>query len=155
MPEIRQRRRAARLELGRCTPTPSSAPSPIEAATDAGLPAGALALLGGGDRRELAELATQTGVVDLIIPRGGEGLKAALKEVATVPVIYAASGNNHVYVDAGADLAAALEIVLNAKLQRPGTCNAAETLLVHADEAETFLPMALGALRDAGVTPAR
>jgi glutamate-5-semialdehyde dehydrogenase len=123
----------------------------IEAATDAGLPAGAVALLGGGDRRELAELATQTGVVDLIIPRGGEGLKAALKEVATVPVIYAASGNNHVYVDAGADLAAALEIVLNAKLQRPGTCNAAETLLVHADEAATFLPMALRALHDAGV----
>lgn len=123
----------------------------VEAATGAGLPAGALALLGSGDRRELAELATQTGVVDLIIPRGGEGLKAALKEVATVPVIYAASGNNHVYVDAGADLAAALEIVLNAKCQRPGTCNAAETLLVHADEAATFLPMALGALRDAGV----
>jgi len=122
-----------------------------EAATAAGLPAGALALLGGGDRGELAELATQTGVVDLIIPRGGEGLKAALKDVATVPVIYAASGNNHVYVDAGADLAAALEIVLNAKCQRPGTCNAAETLLVHAAEAPTFLPMALGALRDAGV----
>ncbi|GAC1386972.1 MAG: glutamate-5-semialdehyde dehydrogenase [Marmoricola sp.] len=123
----------------------------VDAAAQAGLPAGALALLGGGDRRELAELATQTGVVDLIIPRGGEGLKAALKDVATVPVIYAASGNNHVYVDAGADLAAALEIVLNAKLQRPGTCNAAETLLVHVDEAATFLPMALRALRDAGV----
>lgn len=123
----------------------------VEAATAAGLPAGALALLGGGDRRELAELATQTGVVDLIIPRGGEGLKAALKDVATVPVIYAASGNNHVYVDAGADLAAALEIVLNAKCQRPGTCNAAETLLVHTAEAPTFLPMALRALRDAGV----
>ena len=123
----------------------------VEAAARAGLPAGALALLGGGDRRELAELATQAGVVDLIIPRGGEGLKAALKDVATVPVIYAASGNNHVYVDTGADLAAALEIVLNAKLQRPGTCNAAETLLVHADEATTFLPMALRALSDAGV----
>ena len=124
----------------------------VQAATAAGLPAGALALLDGGDRSELAELATQTGVVDLIIPRGGEGLKAALKDVATVPVIYAASGNNHVYVDAGADLASALEIVLNAKCQRPGTCNAAETLLVHADEADTFLPMALAALRDAGVT---
>ena len=123
----------------------------LQAATAAGLPAGALALLGGGDRRELAELATQTGVVDLIIPRGGEGLKAALKDVATVPVIYAASGNNHVYVDAGADLAAALEIVLNAKCQRPGTCNAAETLLVHTAEAPSFLPMALRALRDAGV----
>ena len=68
------------------------------------MPEGALSLLGGGGREELAELATQTGVVDLIIPRGGEGLKAALKGVATVPVIYAASGNCHVYVDASADL---------------------------------------------------
>jgi glutamate-5-semialdehyde dehydrogenase len=124
----------------------------VDAASAAGLPAGALSLVAGGGRQELAELATQTGVVDLIIPRGGEGLKAALKGVATVPVIYAASGNNHVYVDAGADLAAAREIVLNAKLQRPGTCNAAEKLLVHAAEAERFLPEALAALTAAGVT---
>jgi glutamate-5-semialdehyde dehydrogenase len=123
-----------------------------DAALAAGLPAGAMSLITGGDRDELAELATQTGVVDLIIPRGGEGLKAALKGVATVPVIYAASGNNHVYVDAGADLDRARAIVLNAKLQRPGTCNAAEKLLVHADEAQRFLPGMLGALRDAGVT---
>jgi glutamate-5-semialdehyde dehydrogenase len=122
------------------------------AATSAGLPAGALSLVAGGGREELAELATQTGVVDLIIPRGGEGLKAALKGVATVPVIYAASGNNHIYVDAGADLEAAKQIVLNAKLQRPGTCNAAEKLLVHAGEAEMFLPDMLLALSDAGVT---
>ena len=111
-----------------------------QAATEAGLPAGAMSLLAGGDREELAELATQTGVVDLIIPRGGEGLKAALKGVATVPVIFAASGNNHVFVDASADLDDALAIVLNAKLQRPGTCNAAEKLLVHADVADRFLP---------------
>ena len=91
-----------------------------------------LALVAGGGREELAELATQTGVVDLIIPRGGEGLKAALKGVATVPVIYAASGNCHVYVDRSADLEAARAITLNAKVQRPGVCNAAETLLVHA-----------------------
>ncbi len=123
-----------------------------EAATSAGLPDGALSLVAGGAREELAELATQTGVVDLIIPRGGEGLKAALKGVATVPVIYAASGNCHVYVDAGADLDAAEAIVLNAKLQRPGVCNAAETLLVHADAAAAFLPAALSALNDAGVT---
>ncbi len=123
-----------------------------DAATAAGLPDHALSLIGGGDRTELAELATQAGVVDLIIPRGGEGLKAALKGVATVPVIYAASGNNHVFVDAGADLQAAREIVLNAKLQRPGTCNAAETLLVHADVADRFLPDVLGALAQAGVT---
>ncbi len=124
----------------------------IAAATSARLPPGALALLSAGERSELAELASQTGVVDLIIPRGGEGLKAALKEVATVPVIYAASGNNHVYVDAGANLGNALEIVLNAKLQRPGTCNAAEKLLVHRDVAATFLPVVLSALSEAGVT---
>ena len=119
----------------------------VEAATAAGLPEGALALLAGTDRSDLAELATQSGVVDLIIPRGGEGLKAALKAVATVPVIYAASGNNHVYVDAGADLDAAEAIVLNAKLQRPATCNAAEKLLVHRDAASAFLPRVLPALR--------
>jgi glutamate-5-semialdehyde dehydrogenase len=123
----------------------------VAAATEAGLPEGAMAMLGGGDREELAELATQAGVVDLIIPRGGEGLKAALKGVATVPVIYAASGNNHVFVDAGADLDDALAIVLNAKLQRPGTCNAAEKLLVHAEVAERFLPAALRELSAAGV----
>jgi glutamate-5-semialdehyde dehydrogenase len=123
----------------------------IEAAEAAGLPPGALALVAGGGREELAELATQTGVVDLIIPRGGEGLKAALKGVATVPVIYAASGNCHVYVDASADLDAAVAIAVNAKVQRPGVCNAAETLLVHADVAEGFLPRALAALAAEGV----
>jgi glutamate-5-semialdehyde dehydrogenase len=123
-----------------------------EAAADAGLPEGALSLVAGGGREELAELATQTGVVDLIIPRGGEGLKSALKGVATVPVIYAASGNCHVYVDASGDLEAARAIILNAKVQRPGTCNAAEKLLVHADVAGAFLPLALRALNDAGVT---
>jgi glutamate-5-semialdehyde dehydrogenase len=122
-----------------------------QAATEAGLPDGSLSLVAGGGREELAELATQAGVVDLIIPRGGEGLKAALKGVATVPVIYAASGNCHVYVDATADLAAARAIALNAKLQRPGVCNAAETLLVHVDVAAEFLPGTLRALGDAGV----
>ena len=106
-----------------------------EAAEAAGLPAGALALVAGGGREELAELAGQEGVVDLIIPRGGEGLKRALSAVAKVPVIYAASGNCHVYVDASADLDDAHAIILNAKTQRPGVCNAAETLLVHADVA--------------------
>jgi glutamate-5-semialdehyde dehydrogenase len=122
-----------------------------DAATAAGVPAGAIGLVAGGGREELAELATQDELVDLIFPRGGEGLKAALKAVATVPVIYAASGNCHIYVDASADLDAAEAIVLNAKIQRPGVCNAAETLLVHADAAPAFLPRVLGALREAGV----
>ncbi|MDP1849078.1 MAG: glutamate-5-semialdehyde dehydrogenase [Solirubrobacteraceae bacterium] len=121
------------------------------AATAAGVPEGAIGLVAGGGREELAELATQDGVVDLIFPRGGEGLKNALKAVATVPVIYAASGNCHVYVDATADLDAAEAIILNAKVQRPGVCNAAETLLVHADAAPEFLPRALTALQAAGV----
>ncbi len=123
-----------------------------EAAVAAGLPDGSLALIAGGDRDELKELATQSGTVDLIIPRGGEGLKAALKGVATVPVIFAASGNCHVYVDRSAKLDTAQEIVVNAKVQRPGVCNAAETLLVHADIADRFLPHVLHALHDAGVT---
>ncbi len=121
------------------------------AAAGAGLPQDAIVLVQGG-REDISELATQSGVVDLIVPRGGEGLKASLKGVATVPVIYAASGNCHVYVDASADLEAAEAIVLNAKLQRPGVCNAAETLLVHADVAEVFLPGVLRALSAAGVT---
>jgi glutamate-5-semialdehyde dehydrogenase len=123
----------------------------IEAVEAAGLPPGALSLVAGGGREELAELAAQDGFVDLIIPRGGEGLKAALSAVATVPVIYAASGNCHVYVDATADLDSAREIVVNAKVQRPGVCNAAETLLVHSDVADAFLPPVFEDLRDAGV----
>ena len=122
-----------------------------EAVVAAGLPEGCLSLVAGGGREELTELARQTDSVDLIIPRGGEGLKAALQEVATVPVIYAASGNCHVYVDASADLEQAERIVINAKTQRPGVCNAAETLLVHAEVAERFLPRALRSLGDAGV----
>jgi glutamate-5-semialdehyde dehydrogenase len=110
-----------------------------------------LSLVAGGGREELAELAGQEGVVDLIIPRGGEGLKKALSAVAKVPVIYAASGNCHVYVDAAADLARAEAIVVNAKTQRPGVCNAAETLLVHEAVAREFLPRVLSSLDAAGV----
>ena len=122
------------------------------AASLAGLPEGAIALLQGG-REEIAELATQIGLVDLIVPRGGEGLKTALKGVATVPVIYAASGNCHVYVDRSADLDQACAIVLNAKVQRPGVCNAAETLLVDAAIAGAAMPRLLNGLQEAGVTP--
>jgi glutamate-5-semialdehyde dehydrogenase len=123
-----------------------------EAAVEAGLPDGCIGLVAGGGRGELAELATQSDTVDLIIPRGGEGLKAALQEVATVPVIYAASGNCHVYVDASADLDQAEAIVLNAKTHRPGVCNAAETLLVHEAVAEAFLPRIVTSLTAAGVS---
>jgi glutamate-5-semialdehyde dehydrogenase len=121
------------------------------AAVAAGLPDGCVSLVSGGGREELAELATQKGSVDLIIPRGGEGLKEALQAVATVPVIYAASGNCHVYVDAHADLDQAQAIVINAKTQRPGVCNAAETLLVHKRVAADFVPRILRALAASGV----
>ncbi|HEY2161117.1 MAG TPA: glutamate-5-semialdehyde dehydrogenase [Solirubrobacteraceae bacterium] len=121
------------------------------AAAAAGVPEDAIGLVAGG-REDIAELATQNETVDLIVPRGGEGLKESLKGVATVPVIYAASGNCHIYVDSSADLHDAQAIVLNAKLQRPGVCNAVETLLVHADVAESLLPGLLGALTEAGVT---
>ncbi len=125
------------------------------AATAAGIPDGAVSIVAGGDRDELRQLATQDGLIDLIIPRGGEGLKAALKEHATVPVMYAAAGNCHVFVDATADLDDALRIAVNAKVQRPSVCNAAETLLVHADAAADFLPRALGELREQGRGAAR
>jgi glutamate-5-semialdehyde dehydrogenase len=122
-----------------------------EAAVAAGLPDGCVSLVAGGGRAELTELATQKDTVDLIIPRGGEGLKEALEAVATVPVIYAASGNCHVYVDASAEPQQAEAIVMNAKIQRPGVCNAAETLLVHREIAAEFLPRIVQALGAAGV----
>ncbi|HZG49243.1 MAG TPA: glutamate-5-semialdehyde dehydrogenase [Thermoleophilaceae bacterium] len=121
------------------------------AARGAGVPEGAISIVTGGDRDELRQIATQDDSLDLIIPRGGEGLKAALKEHATVPVMYAAAGNCHVFVDASANLEHALAIALNAKVQRPSVCNAAETLLVHADVAGDFLPSALRELRESGV----
>ncbi len=123
-----------------------------EALAEAGLPEDAVLLLPVGEGHgDLAELATQDGIVDLLIPRGGEGLKKALKDVATVPVIYAAAGNCHVYVHSEADLEMAQRIVVNAKTQRPGVCNAAETLLVDVAVAADFLPGALADLREAGV----
>ena len=121
-----------------------------EALVETGLPEDAVLLIGGG-REDLAELATQEGNVDLLIPRGGEGLKNALKDVAKVPVIYAAAGNCHVYVHADADLEMARKIAYNAKVQRPGVCNAAETLLVDAAVAADFLPGVLADLHGAGV----
>src|SRR5215204_1322998 len=117
----------------------------------AGIPEGAISIVSGGDRDELRELATQDGLVDVIIPRGGEGLKNALKEHATVPVMYASAGVCHLLVDASADIDDAVAIAVNAKVQRPSVCNAIETLLVHGDVAAEFLPRALGELRESGV----
>jgi len=120
-----------------------------EALAQAGLPAESVVQLPGEDRAEIVALARAK--IDLIIPRGGEGLKETLQQVATVPVIYAASGNCHVYVDAAADLEMARRIAYNAKVQRPGVCNAAETLLVHQRVAADFLPAILKELSAAGV----
>jgi glutamate-5-semialdehyde dehydrogenase len=122
-----------------------------EAVGAVGLPEAAVELLTSGDRAELTDLATAEGLVDLVIPRGGEGLKEALKSVATVPVMYAAAGNCHVYVHEDADLEMARSVAFNAKVQRPGVCNAAETLLVNASVADQFLPAIVGDLRAAGV----
>lgn len=122
-----------------------------EALAEAGLPEDSVVLLDAGDRNGLTELATQEGVVDLLIPRGGEGLKDAIKAVATVPVMYAAAGNCHVYVHADADLEMAKAIVVNAKVQRPGVCNAAEKLLLDASIADEFGPEILAALAAEGV----
>jgi glutamate-5-semialdehyde dehydrogenase len=121
-----------------------------EALADAGLPEAGVELLS-GDRDQLAELVTADGMVDLVIPRGGGGLKRALKEVATVPVLYAAAGNCHVYVHADADLEMARRIAFDAKVDRPGVCNAAETLLVHASVADDLLPAVGADLAAAGV----
>lgn len=92
------------------------------------------------------------GLVDVLVPRGGADLIATVVRESTVPVIETGVGNVHVYVDESADLAVALPILLNAKTQRVGVCNAAETLLVHEGVADEFLPVALAALADAGVT---
>jgi glutamate-5-semialdehyde dehydrogenase len=122
-----------------------------EALAAAELPAASVSLVVGGGHEQLEELATQEGLVDLIIPRGGEGLKEALKKVAKVPVMYAAAGNCHVYVHQDADLEMAERVAYNAKVQRPGVCNAAETLLVHSDVAGELLPSLLMKLSEAGV----
>jgi len=120
------------------------------AVIEAGLPREAVSYLT-PDRRELDELLEQRRYVDLVIPRGGEDLKDYLMERSKIPVIYAAGGNCHVYVDAAADLGKAVPIIVNAKCQRPGVCNAAETLLVHRDVAAEFLPRAVEELKRRGV----
>ncbi|CAL8975661.1 Gamma-glutamyl phosphate reductase [Tessaracoccus sp. O5.2] len=117
----------------------------------AGVTPDAVHLVEGG-RDVTAELMRARGLVDVLIPRGGAGLIQAVVDGSTVPVIETGTGNCHVYVDADADVDQAITILLNAKTQRPSVCNAAETLLVHRDIADTFLPRALQALHGAGVT---
>ncbi len=117
-----------------------------------GLPREAVTMIDTTDRAIVGAMATAEGLIDVIIPRGGHGLIRAVVEAATIPVIKHYTGNCHVYVHAAADPAMAEAIVLNAKCQRPGVCNAAETLLVDAAVAETFLPRAARALQEAGVS---
>jgi len=118
------------------------------AAMEAGLPGDCIQFVASKDRGALVELLKLRDYVDLVIPRGGEALKEFLLEHSKVPVIYAAGGNCHVYVDKAADLKQALEITINAKCQRPGVCNAAETLLVHKAVAAEFLPVVIKALHE-------
>jgi glutamate-5-semialdehyde dehydrogenase len=123
-----------------------------DAVVATGLPADAIQLIAGDGHEPAKHLMRARGLVDVLIPRGGAGLIRSVVEESTVPVIETGVGNCTVYVDAVADRGQALEIVLNAKTQRPSVCNAAETLLVHADLADDFLPTVLDALADAGVT---
>jgi glutamate-5-semialdehyde dehydrogenase len=122
------------------------------AAEKAGLPRDTVQLVPGTDRSSVGFLLKARGLVDLIIPRGGAGLINYVVENATVPVIETGVGNVHVYVDRAADLETAERIVVNAKTSRVSVCNAAETLLVHRDVAEVFLPRVLAALQANGVT---
>lgn len=122
-----------------------------EGLTAADLPADAIQLIP-GPREMTAELMAARGLVDVLIPRGGAGLIDTVVRTSQVPVIETGVGNCHLYVDASADHDMALAILLNAKTQRPSVCNTVETLLVHADAADAFLPSAFAALSAAGVT---
>ncbi|MFB7649869.1 glutamate-5-semialdehyde dehydrogenase [Streptomyces sp. NPDC056084] len=123
-----------------------------DAVGGAGLPADAVQLVPGQSRDSVKELMRARGLVDVLIPRGGASLIRTVVEESTVPVIETGTGNCHVYVDAEADLDMAVDILINSKAQRPSVCNSAETLLVHRDIADAFLPRALDALAEAGVT---
>lgn len=122
-----------------------------EAAVAAGAPRGAIQLIENPAREVATELMKMNQYIDVLIPRGGSGLIQTVMENATVPVIETGIGNCHIYVDAEANLAMAEKIIFNAKCQRPGVCNAAESLLVHRDVARDFLPGVCRLLREAGV----
>lgn len=118
---------------------------------EAGLPAEAVQLVGTPDRSAVLEMLRQEAYIDLIIPRGGEGLIRFVVENSRIPVIKHYKGVCHVFVDEGADPEMAVRICVNAKTQRPGVCNALETLLVHRAEADALLPRIVSALRERGV----
>ena len=122
------------------------------AAVGAGLPEGSIQSIASTDREAAEELMSLHGMIDVLIPRGGAGLIKSVVENAKVPVIETGVGNCHVYVHEKADPQMAKRIVLNAKVSRPGVCNAAETLLVDDAVYETVLPPILRALEEAGVT---
>lgn len=123
----------------------------VEAATSAGVPSGAIQLIEDTERSSATELMQAKGLVDLLVPRGGKALIESIEENARVPFIIDGDGNCHVYVDRAADLERATAIIVNAKTSRPSVCNSAETLLVHEEVADKWLPSALDALRDEGV----
>jgi glutamate-5-semialdehyde dehydrogenase len=122
-----------------------------ECLADAGLPPDAVQLVQTPDREAVGHLLRLEGLIDLAIPRGGESLIRRVAAEARMPVLKHYKGNCHVYVDRAADLDMALRIVVNAKCQRPGVCNAAESLLIHREVAEHFLPLAGIALHERGV----
>jgi len=122
-----------------------------EALTRVGLPADAIQSIDAYGRAGAVALMHARGLVDLLVPRGGADLIQTVVREASVPVVETGVGNCHVYLDASADRAMAIGIVMNSKTQRVGVCNAAETLLVHADAAARLLPDVLAALAGAGV----
>lgn len=122
-----------------------------QAGERAGLPAGSIQLIDSEDRDAVVYMLQMNDYLDVVIPRGGKGLKKVVIEHATVPVIMTGMGNCHVYVDEYADLAKAVPIIINAKVQRPSVCNAAEKMLVHQKVAAEFLPVAVKELQEAGV----
>lgn len=122
-----------------------------DAAYGTGLPVGSLNIIEDTARETATALMKMNGYVDMLIPRGGKGLIQSVVENATVPVVETAAGNCHVYVDGGADIEMAKKIVMNAKVQRPSVCNAAETLLVDKKIADTFIPVIFDALKEKNV----